>query len=222
MTDSLLYRGDMVRAMRARLKTNTRRLLKPAPRHPDDVLGYVDTPGGVWAPETETGRRPPVVVCPYGRAGDVLWVRESYRLDVAFDDLSPNEARAFCLKHGGYEPLKHSAEEPAIRFEADGVERHAGVTPVHVWGRLRPSIHMGRWGRRLTTKLVSVSVERLQSITADGIKAEGVRDVPDHLLRRSFATLWDEINGGRAAWAHNPWVWVLDFTMEEHETGATS
>jgi hypothetical protein len=29
--------------------------------------------------------------------------------------------------------------------------------------------------------------------------------------RKAFAALWDGINGKRAAWASNPWVWVIGF-----------
>lgn len=36
----------------------------------------------------------------------------------------------------------------------------------------------------------------------------------DYLIasaRERFARLWDEINGKRAPWASNPWVWVVSF-----------
>lgn len=29
--------------------------------------------------------------------------------------------------------------------------------------------------------------------------------------RKAFAKLWDRINGERASWASNPWVWVIGF-----------
>jgi hypothetical protein len=28
----------------------------------------------------------------------------------------------------------------------------------------------------------------------------------------AFAVLWDHINGKRAPWASNPWVWVLEWS----------
>src|ERR1019366_740841 len=30
---------------------------------------------------------------------------------------------------------------------------------------------------------------------------------------RSFAGLWDSINGERASWASNPWVWCVTFNQ---------
>lgn len=38
------------------------------------------------------------------------------------------------------------------------------------------------------------------------------RDAPAHdSAREAFAVLWDSINGERASWASNPWVWCIDF-----------
>lgn len=98
----------------------------------------------------------------------------------------------------------------------------------------RPSIHMPRWACRLHLELTEdVRVERLQAITADEMKREGIEvpDVdysvierPDFLdaereewARRKFAELWDEINGHRegASWADNPWVWRVAFRRVE-------
>jgi hypothetical protein len=38
--------------------------------------------------------------------------------------------------------------------------------------------------------------------------------VPDSMYqsaRAKYATLWNSINGKRATWESNPWVWVLTF-----------
>ena len=39
--------------------------------------------------------------------------------------------------------------------------------------------------------------------------------------RASFACLWDEINGDRALWKSNPWVWVVEFKRAEPTPGQT-
>jgi len=33
--------------------------------------------------------------------------------------------------------------------------------------------------------------------------------------RSAFRRLWDELNGKRASWDSNPWVWVVAFRRQE-------
>ena len=56
----ILFNGDMVRAILAGAKTQTRRAVKPQPRIVDGV------------PDWKSVR------CPYGQPGDRLWVREAW------------------------------------------------------------------------------------------------------------------------------------------------
>lgn len=146
-------------------------------------------------------------VCPYGRRGERLWVREAWAADTQLNAIAPRE-----LSQG----------EP-IRYPADGAMRQTGcsmITP----GKTRPSIHMPRWTSRILLEITNVRVERLQDITGDQAEAEGVDVAMCQLYLESspsrfeckeavihgFAGLWESINGA-GAWNANPWVWVVDF-----------
>lgn len=89
----------------------------------------------------------------------------------------------------------------------------------------KPSIHMSRNRSRITLEIAGVRVERLQEISEDDAKAEGVEKHTDGLsykdyiqtfvcrcnARSSFFSLWTKING-RESWDANPWVWVVEFS----------
>jgi len=75
----------------------------------------------------------------------------------------------------------------------------------------------------LSLEVVSVRVERLQEISDEDARAEGVppEDGPSGFLALkhhdpttplgAFGMLWESINGKRAPWASNPWVWRIEF-----------
>lgn len=88
----------------------------------------------------------------------------------------------------------------------------------HSW---RSPLFMPRWASRINLEVQSVRLERLQDITEEDARAEGVMDddicrvwrVPS--ARDAYAMLWDQINGDKAPWSTSPWVWVLRFRREE-------
>lgn len=89
-----------------------------------------------------------------------------------------------------------------------------------------PSIFMPRAASRITLEITDVRVERVQDISEEDARAEGVtrelrgpRTYPDRHAARSHETyrdaymrLWDALNAKRGCgWAVNPWVWVISF-----------
>lgn len=200
----ILFSGPMVRAILGERKTQTRRLARMT------AAGHVKEPRGHrrWHP-ADPGS---AAACPFGAPGATLWVRETWYDDYALRDSEP----------------KPTAPDNYIFYRADG-EANTFLEDLEGF-RWRPSIHMPRWASRLTLRVTDARIERLQDITEEDAKAEGVGDVlaafpamgHDQRLtsgdlaveaphRAMFAILWDEINGDRALWKSNPRVWVVSF-----------
>ncbi len=131
--------------------------------------------------------------CPYGKPGDRLWVRETW-----------THEDSWC---SGVD-----CEQPSHVY-------HRATESYPDSMRWRPSIFMPRWASRIDLEVVSVRVERLQEIGEDDAKAEGVEPSragqdergPVKTYRTGFVRAWDTINGKRAPWVSNPWVWVVEF-----------
>lgn len=190
----ILFSGGMVRALLDGRKTQTRRVMKPQPCDHESIHGK---PLGVlWPgkhpPATQTSDRAEWIAgCPYGAVGERLWVRETF--------------------------ISGEERGSTVWYRASQKNQRINV-------RWSSPIHMPRWASRLTLQITELRVERLQSISDDDAQAEGV--TTDSILgtlngkpatlypmshRQSFIWLWDSINGKRANWASNPFVWALSF-----------
>jgi hypothetical protein len=225
----LLFSAPMVLAVLRDVdpKTVTRRLLRPQPPSVEAVqakagIGFSiftdgHTPGRfrvagpVWAVRDLMGVEPGWR-CPYGVAGDRLWVRERMRV-IEVRRTSPSAV------------LRGISHEIRVRYEADGKESgwidYPDRLAKPVAGKcLAYGGH--REGSRITLEVLSVCVERLQEITDDDAISEGVSLEGLSIIRGSarqrFAELWDEINGDRIPWASNSWVWRVEFRRLEVRT----
>ncbi|SEI16987.1 hypothetical protein [Pseudomonas asplenii] len=187
----ILFSGPMVRAILDGDKAVTRRAVKMT-----DLLQACLEPQ-----EGELKLKAAHKLCPLGRPGDRLWVREAWAADAQVDLIAPREL---------------SLGEP-ILYPADGAIRQTGCAMISR-GKIRPSIHMPRWISRIQLEITDVRVERLQDITKQQALAEGVmsaerdidRDGNDYSPVELFGGLWVMING-MGSWNANPWVWVIEF-----------
>lgn len=194
----ILFNTKMVQAIQAGLKTQTRRIIKGLPLH--EPYFEVDEDQGFMM-DSEDGQFYPLEAFSNVQPLDVLWVRETW--------------------HGlktGNEKFGH---HKTFWYKADEKDEN----PEDKW---RPSIHMPREAARIFLRVTGLRAERLQSITIEEIKAEGLTSAAVHagdkeIAFAEFKLLWnstikkDDIP--RYGWDANPWVWVIEFEKMEAQHG---
>lgn len=233
----ILFSGPMVRALLAGRKTQTRRVLKiDTPTDADEVFywpregrakvvaRYGDNVAeeGIWARKASTnldhdgdnhwGELANGYIRYLGRSrievGDRLWVRETW---ASLDRLTHNDPGTQALANNGF----YAACQGTVEGE---------IT------RWTPAIHMPRRASRLTLAVTDVRVERLQDISEEDARAEGVESDSDgwrdyqmpHTqccgsARDSYRSLWNSLNADRGyGWDANPWVVAVTFTVGKH------
>ena len=153
---------------------------------------------GQYLPPSEradtNGWRQMLRLCPYGQPGDRLWVRETWGIDQADNGGDRHWHRFVYRADPGAQPLDNGTPVP--------------------W---KPSIHMPRSASRITLEITEVRVQRLQEISEEDARAEGVQ-MPDGTptppdwwsYRQEFSHLWESINGP-GSWDANPWLWCISF-----------
>ncbi len=231
----ILFQGEMVRALLAGTKTQTRRIGRI--QNPEwtelgvDYIGHATK--GVQAIATFRAypgggsARHGICACPYGVAGDRLWVKETH-----------------CYYN--------EANEIVVAYRADGWTECPAED-----GKWKPSIYCTRAASRITLEITDVRAERLNAISEEDAIAEGVsasyspylltvvdstgntcQITPDYIYgvpkpgeqwmgrtvahvepcpgallytaREAYRTLWTKINGP-GSWDASPWVWVITF-----------
>lgn len=84
----------------------------------------------------------------------------------------------------------------------------------------KPSIHMPKEAARIWLKVTNVRVERLQEITIDGIRNEGISSMAVHagdmeIALKEWKNLWNstikKTDLDSYGWDANPYVWVIEF-----------
>ncbi len=220
----VLFQGAMVRALLAKTKTQTRRLLKDAPDADEydrlrvgpycpaviDRFGF-EHPGpevfGAFSGDGEWAQR-----SPYGQPGDRLWVRETFfafgKWEKRFSvDKGRDEWHFMDMTLECGHAYHYDVEDPV---KIVGSKGRGGDTPM--WWK-RPAIFMPRAACRITLEITEVRVQRLQEVSEPDAVEEGYPGygAPDRIGARTwYCCLWDSINGA-GSWDANPWVWAVSF-----------
>lgn len=211
-------------------KGKTRRIVKWKPRvpglnlsFPGLSLGFYNTAAGSksgWVLRSRDGGgcwndRTFPIHCPYGQPGDLLYVRESARLE--YDE--ETDAYAVGYAADGASRLLGSLDDVTLRWVEsarwDRLDGDVYVTPLRP-GMLVPKHCSRLWLRRTD----QARIERVQEISTEDILSEGVsaRGMVDaeacDFLRAEWRELWEDTNGA-GSWTRNDWVWVIAFQRTE-------
>lgn len=205
----MLFSGPMVRAILEGRKTQTRRVVK-LPRHEehDSYDRAREHEPSYW----QLGIREfnvYVAIEPPCRPGDLIYVKEPWAVHEKYDGCMPSQIPPGLLD---------------LHYLADG------PVPKELGGRYRHARFMMRYFARLWLRVVSVRAERLQEISEEDARAEGLfewlnaADIPHYGIevgdvwerdpRKTFKRLWDSTYGP-GAWDRNPWVWRIEFDRSE-------
>ncbi|HBW0103381.1 TPA: hypothetical protein MEB29_000284 [Klebsiella aerogenes] len=233
----MIFNGEMVRALLSGRKTQTRRIMKPQPEPCPR--------GGHWWPsnvfktmlhieeEMQNGKGGwgGLVgdACPFGDVGDRIWVRETWgavsheldedgRIQPWTPDRPATVIHEMPFGNGYYSGHAiYAADGDFTWGDDDGYEDGRSC-----W---KPSIHMPRAASRILLEITDVRVERLNAISEEDARAEGIIDGgclncgepepcgcanPEPDATDAFAYLWQSIYG-QENWNANPWVWVIEF-----------
>ncbi len=197
MEKPILFSTEMVRAILDGRKTQTRRVVKPSV--------FEKGTNWFWNPNEN------ICLAQY-RKGDVLWVRETWRC-VKYDNMDGDLNYGVEFKDGTRRYFKFDDSERYHQFGKYALKKG--------W---QPSIYLPKEAARVFLRVANVRVERLQEITEEAARAEGITRVEDGKWEsefrlgwvdrpiKAFRALWDNLNAKRGyGWDTNPFCWVIEF-----------
>lgn len=214
----LLFNPEMIRAIQDGRKHQTRRLIKVNSKNRWLLEnGWADS--YILNPDNYL-----IESCPI-KVGDRIWVRETWAEPYYHSTNSECET-----------PVYRANCDEDDSGERDGWwerDRGGAVHDRFIRGKIKwkPSIFMPRWASRYSAIVTDVQPQRLESISEDDAIAEGLpkddqgfyfthTTKPKNTYynkspRSIFWLLWDSINGKKATWASNPFVWRYTLEWEK-------
>ncbi|HHS9942724.1 TPA: hypothetical protein ACTW7I_004121 [Klebsiella pneumoniae] len=239
----MIFNGEMTRAILDGRKTQTRRVIANIGN--DNCLPLqkrTKTKDGIY---THVMDAPIYGLCPFGKTGDRIWVRETWS-DVNLEGIPAVAYRADGDVCSLMEDKSLLDDDGAFNYDDDRVTKYhfsAWYSDLidGVEGNWRPSIHMPRWASRILLEITDVRVERLNAISPEDAESEGLErtnftgfgdepglpsypepDVYFDPLKKQWKEYPPEAFAGlwesiygEGSWKANPWVWVIGFKRVE-------
>lgn len=188
----ILFNTEMVQAILDGRKTQTRRVVKSRHESGEYLIcrntiskEIVEIQSLDWDGNNCNKN----VTCPYGKVGDVLWVRETIVDDQETGWIYKNGTPCKCLNDISFQNGRNYI----------------------------PSIHVPFEACRLFLQITNIRIERLQDIGDADAANEGCiygrgASVDPAVGNNIFINLWQSIYG-EESWNANPWVWVIEFNQ---------
>jgi len=178
----ILFSGAMVRSILDGRKTQTRRIVKPQPKH-----RIIKADDGKWY-DADCINPGIEVNCRYGKVGDRLWVKETFNLC---------GGKPFYRADG-----KMHADwkwKPSIFMPRFASRITLEITDVRVERLNAISV------ADVKAEGIFLNPKYLRLWTWDGIAGNSSNPV------YAYQLLWDSINEKTHPWISNPFVWVITF-----------
>lgn len=217
---SIIFDGEMIRAILDSRKTQTRRVVKTGMLAHSGLRyqGLFEDLSRVAFLGEGSGTKYDFKN-PYGKPGDRLWARETIRLRESVDGR-------------GADGATYGADLTPVMGEGPLGSYHERASLIWHWkGNVLSSRFMPRWASRILLEITDIRVERLRAISEEDAVAEGVGNKGQAMIKSEefiqtmlgavyqFAKLWDSLNAKRGySWNTNPWVWVIEFRRIDEPT----
>lgn len=233
----------MVKGTLAGVKTQTRRTKGLEDLVIDEDSGYVYLNNNKIQLDIHTWKEQILKYCPLGQIGDILYVRENWRvhswcpedgeMEIGFDTDDEETVTCYELDDDMFNRLwEQSCGDLAEAGYEIGPDESYGNYDVKAL-RLRPSIHMPKEAARIWLEIKSIRVERLNDITEEDAIDEGIEPLnvtdtkyPTEVYYKNYGGyIGDKLFpvesfkslwtsiNGEGSWELNPWVWVVEFEL---------
>jgi carboxypeptidase C (cathepsin A) len=226
----ILFSEKMIQAILDGRKTQTRRVIKPQPpdngykpsvliettckkeRKYEGKLHWIKMENEYTVEHSDNN----YFTCPYGKPGDLLWVRENFTI-TNFTNDDQSVLVQYDDEHREWMGLNNDEWQKYIHWK-------------NRTGR-KSKLFMFRSLSRIQLQITDIRVERVQDISEQDALAEGcsndvkiytiqegigkgTKDYYGMYAQERFRNLWDSINEERGfGWDENPWVWKISFEL---------